>query len=241
MADANNKRRRDPQFTTPIGTFQYPSLDAPSYGTDKFPKPEGVYRANLILPANDAAVKKFIADLKPHHDEAMAAAQDAFAQLPVASRRKLGSVSTHPLYEVEYDKETEQPTGNIVFRFKLTASGVYKKGPKAGEKWSARPALFDARGNKMNNPPAIWGGTKGRVSFSAGPMFVSATGLGGLSYRLIGAQIIDLVTKGDRSAESLGFGAVDGGYEVDPDDMGSASTGTTRSLEDDLGDEVPAF
>lgn len=230
---ADNKKKRDPQFTTPIGVFQYPRLNEPDYGTDKYPAPEGQYKVNLILTKNDPQVQSFLANLKPYHDAAVAEAHDLFKQLPVVTRKKLEKLSIHPLFDDVYDKETEEPTGEIVMKFKLKASGVYKSGQNQGKKWNAFPLLFDSFGRRIAaDSCSIWGGTKGRVSFSAGAMFVAGIGLGGLSTRLIGAQIVELVSKGERSAESLGFGAVEGGFVAD--NTQPTSGDTAKELDDSI-------
>lgn len=233
---ADNKRKRDPQFTSPIGTFRFPKLTEPDYGTEKYPAPDGFYAVQLVLKQNDPDTKKFLDALRPHYNEAIAAGEDAFKQLPVANRKKLGQLTQGALYDDVYDKDTEQPTGEIVFKFKLKAGGTYKKGPKAGQRWSARPIVVDAQGQRVPADVAIWGGTKGRVSFTVSPYFVASDGKAGLSTRLLGAQIVELVTAGERSAESLGFGVVDGGYAAAP---AVAHDDVADSDDTGLDDEIP--
>jgi hypothetical protein len=77
---------------------------------------------------------------------AVAEAEEQFKQLKIDSRKKLGKVSVNPLYETLYDKETEEPTGEVKFTFKRRASGTFKKGPKTGQKWSHKLAVFDSKG-----------------------------------------------------------------------------------------------
>lgn len=232
------KKRKFIQATSPIGTFKYPKLNAPDFGNEKYKKPDGVYGTKLVLRADSPEAKAFIAQLTPHYEEAMKEADEAFSKLKIETRKKLKSVQPNPLFTEIYDKETEQPTGDIEFNFSMPASGTYKKGPKEGQKWTAKPHLFDAKGQKITNPPAIWGGTTGRVSFEMRPYFVPGTGAAGLSLRLIGAQIINLVSGGERSASSMGFGAVDG-YEHSDDTSEGASQGlgdTTSNDDDNAGD-----
>lgn len=234
-----DKKKRDPQFTSPIGTFKFPALDTPSYGSKDYPKPDGEYKVKLLMAQSDPATKAFIASLSGAYADAQADGEQQFAALPVATRKQLGKLKMHPMFALVYDKETEEPTGDIEFNFKLKASGIYKNGPKKGHEWHARPVLFDAKGKRLDNPPPIWGGTRGRISFSAGSFFVAGTGTAGLSLRLLGAQIIDLVSKGERTAESLGFGAVEGGF--DADDLPKATNdndakGETNAT--DIDDEI---
>src|SRR5690606_17374564 len=150
-------------------------------------------------------------------------AKKAFDALPVGTRKKLKRITENPLYLTIYDKETEQETGEIAFKFAMRASGTYKQGPKEGQKWHRSPLIYDAKGHRIAKPPAIWGGTVGKVAFEVSPYFIPGTGAAGLSLKLIGVQILDLVSAGERSAESLGFTAEDG-YEYTPEDAVSTPT-----------------
>lgn len=220
-------RKKGPQFVSFIGTFKYPHLSEPSYGTDEYPKPDGEYDVRLIGKPEDPAVKAMIAKLKPLHEEAVERGKKAFKELDVATRKKLekkngkSGIEVKDLYSEVYDKETEEPTGEIEFRFGMKASGVRKKGPKAGKPWKRKPAIFDWTGTKpMQNVPDIWGGTTGRVSFEVGTdadgnpgYFVKGTGLVGLKLGLNAVRIKELVTGGERDADAYGFGAEeDEGY-----------------------------
>src|SRR5262249_1611547 len=128
----------------------------------------------------------------------------------VAQRKKLGKPQANALYTVVYDKETEEETDEVFFKFSMKASGLYRKGPKEGQRWNRKPVIYDARGQRIVNVPAIWGGTVGKVAFEASPYFVPAPAACGLKLSLVGVQILELVTAGERSAESLGFKAEEG-------------------------------
>lgn len=205
------KRPQDPKFASPIGTFKYPALTEPSYGSKDYPKPEGEYQVRLVLKQDAKTTKEFLTALIGPYAAAEADARDQHAKMPVAARKKI-EVKMNPLFDLVYDKDTEQPTGDIEFRFKLTASGIYQGDYKKGQAWTARPILFDAKGYKMDPAPNIWGGTEGRIGFTARGYFINGTGVAGLKLRLTGAQIIKLVEKGGYTADALGFGAVDDGY-----------------------------
>lgn len=237
MASSDTKRKKAPEFTSPIGTFRYPKITEPDYGNDKFPKPDGEYSVQLILSKDDPATKAFLALIQPVFDAAVAEGQEAFDQLPIATRKKLKSPTINSFCEDLYDKETEEPTGDIVIKTKLKASGVYKSGPNAGKAWSARPVVYDARGNRLSPVPAIWGGTRGRIAFSASPYFIPGTGMAGLGLRLIGAKIISLVSAGERTADSLGFGGAEDGYVADLTNTSDA----TQHVADALGDDNIPF
>lgn len=212
MAD---KKQKNPEFTSPRGVFVYPKLNEPDYGNEQFPKPDGEYSVNLRLTREEA--EQFInAKLKTHLDAAYAEAEEAFAKLPVGTRKKLGKVTQNELFKIEYDKETEEETGFVTFKFAMKASGK----TKAGKEWSRKPVIFDAKGKKMVKAPDIWGGTEGKVSFEARPYFIPGTGAAGLKLALNAVQVIDLKSGGGRDAEGYGFGAEDG-YEYDESDAGA--------------------
>lgn len=216
MAD---KKPKNPEFTTPRGTFVFPKLTEPDYGNEKFPKPDGEYSVNLRLSVADA--EEFVeSKLRPHLNAALAAAREEFDKLPVGTRKKLKDITENDLYRVEYDKETEEETGYVLFKFAMKASGK----TKAGKEWSRKPAIFDAKGKKMTKVPSIWGGTEGKVSFEARPYFIPGTGAAGLKLALNAVQIINLVSGGGRDAEGYGFGEEDG-YEYDESDAADDDSG----------------
>ena len=226
-------RLKAPTFTSFKGTFKFPSIDKPDYGSKDHPDPAGSYRVKLVGKLSDPDVQKMLEKLKPYYDQAKPNAEAAFKALKPESRKKLGAVKMNPLYTELLDKETEEPTGEIEFSFKMKASGEYKKGPKAGEKWTRKPDVFDAKANKMSRVPPIWGGTVGRVSFEIGVnyetgepgYFISGTGAGGLKLALVGVQILELVQGGERDASAHGFGSEDG-YEADQGGFADESAGS---------------
>lgn len=242
MAEA---RKKLVKLTSPRITFKFPSLTEPDFGNKDYPKPEGVYKVGGVMDASAPTTLAFIKLLQPHHDAAVEEGKALYAALKAETRKKLdkqGGFKSNDLYSELLDKETEEPTGEIQFNFAMSASGEYKKGPKAGEVWHRKPALFDAKGTPMvGKLPSIWGGTIGKVSFELSPYFISGTGIAGLKLSLVGAQIIDLVSGGQKTAKDLGFGAEEGGYEAgtgsaeeDEEDEKPAKTG---KADDDFGDD----
>ncbi|QBE66857.1 ssDNA-binding protein [Pseudoduganella lutea] len=203
-----NKKPQNFKATTPKGTFKYPALTKPDYGNEQFPKPNGEYKVQLILSQADA--EPMIAKLQPHFDAAVAEGESKFKELKVEQRKKLKELKVNDLYTPEYDKDTEEETGNVIFKFTMAASGENQK----KEKWTRKPALFDAKGKPMLKAPDIWGGTEGKVSFEAAPYFIPGTGAAGLKLRLNAVQIIDLVSGGQRDAGAYGFGEEEG-FEAD--------------------------
>lgn len=212
---AKNDKPQYIKVTSPIGTYKYPKLSEPDYGTKEFPCPQGRYSVKLVLKANDKETKAFLKKLEPHYQEALAKAKEQFKTLKAETRKKLKNITVNPLFTELLDEETEEPTGEIEINVKMNASGEYKKGPKAGQKWNRKPIIFDSKGNRMAKPPSIWGGTRGRVGLELSPYFIPATGAAGLSFKLEAVKIIELVSEGERSADSMGLGGDEGGYEYE--------------------------
>eukprot|EP01037_Dinobryon_pediforme_P022146 gene22146-23205_t len=248
MAEAKRKRING---TTPRVIFRFPKLNDPDYGNGKFPKPDGEYSIQAIMKAADPVTKAFIAKLQPLYDEAVANGEAEFKKLKVETRKKLKSAQINPLFGTLYDTETEEPTGEIYFKFAMKASGIAKKEKekaaeegRAPKKWFKKPALFDAKGLPIPKDalPDIWGGTLGKVSYSVeeGGYFIPGTGAVGLKLSLEGAQIIELSSGGARTAASHGFGEEDGGFTTRvkaTSDVGLAK-GFRSGLEDVVAEQI---
>jgi hypothetical protein len=228
-----NKRPKAPSFTTPKGTFRFPKLSEVDFGAKEFPKAEGEYSVQLVLRADDPDTQALIEKLKPLHEAALQRGDTAFKALKAETRKKLGQLKVNDLYTELLDQDTEEPTGELVFKFAARASGEYKNGSKAGQFWDTRPTVFDVKTNVLiqgfrfrdraddekmadvhvKSSPGIWGGSTGKVSFEVGidkdgepGYFIPGTGAAGLKLALNAVQVIDLVSAGQRSAEDYGFG-----------------------------------
>jgi hypothetical protein len=199
------QKRELVKAVSPKATFRYPKLSEPDFGNEQYPKPNGEYSVQLLLSAEEA--KPLIDKLQPVHDKAVSEGQIAFDNLGVAQRKKMKELTVNALFTEEFDKETEEPTGNVIFKIKMTASG---KNKKTGKPWSRKPTLFDAKGQVMKTAPQIWGGSIGKVSFEAAPYFITGTGTAGVSFYLNAVQIIELRSGGGGDAASHGFGEEEG-------------------------------
>ena len=234
-----DKRKAKAEFTTPRGVFVYPSLQKPDYGTKEYPKPDGEYKVTLKLPT-PVAEKWVDEKLGALVQEARENAEAEFAKLPVATRKKLKELTFNDIGTIEYDKETEEPTGYTLIKFAMKAGGVRKDDNSL---WSQKPAVFDSKGKRLEKVPEIWGGSEGKVSVEANHYFIPGTGAAGVSLRLKAVQLLKLVQGDSRDASGYGFGVEDDGFDASeyqaPEDEGSPFEDGGDTAEE-LGD-VPDF
>ncbi|MGW8177211.1 MAG: hypothetical protein ACWGQW_00220 [bacterium] len=228
------------EVTTPIGTLRWPKLHEPDYGSSDYPNPLGAFSTKLVLKKDDPETQAFLAAIKPAFEEAVAQGKEKFNALSISVRKKLGAPKIRDVYIDLYDEETEQPTGEIEISAKMRYGIEVKKGPKAGTIFHRWPHIVDAHGNQMDPVPPIGSGSEGRIRVELAPYWVAAEGVIGLSLRLVGVQITQLVMQGKRTASSMGFDEVADGYVYNPDDVpeddGGPLKGFTDSLEEFAGD-----
>jgi hypothetical protein len=204
------ERKKYPTINTPNGTFKWPKLTSVDYGTKEFPNKDGSYNLKLVMTHEEAA--PLIEAIQPYYDEALEMAKREFSDLKIETRKKLEKkngktgLQVNPLYTEIYDKETEEPTGEVEFGFKMKASGVRRD----GSRWTRVPGIFDAKGQTFPKGIDIWGGTVGKIAFKPNPYWIPGTGLTGCGLGLEAVQVLELVSAGNRSADSFGFGAEEG-------------------------------
>jgi hypothetical protein len=207
------------RLTTPRVRLVWPKLTNPDYGTKDYPKPDGEFSTRAVARLDDPAIQEFLEKLRPFYEQALAWAKEEFMKLKPETRKKLRAVTPNPLYTELLDPVTEQPTGEIEFRFARKASWVSQRGPTAGQRIRSRVALFDARGQVIQKAPEIWSGTIARVSFTATPYFIPGTGAAGLKLGLDAVQILVLRRGGERSAADYGFVPEEDGYAYSEEDV----------------------
>lgn len=203
------------KMNAPLAAFKWPKLTEPDYGTKDYPKPEGEYSVKLIFEETDPAFVKFRDTMQPYMDAVEATAEAEFAKLKKPQRDKLGSPNRNDLFVPIYD-DNDEPTGQVEMKLSMKASGVVKKGPREGRKWTRKPALFDALGRPIKGKIEIWGGTEGIIAFSfrEDGYFIPATGAYGIKLQLEAVQVVTLRQGGERAAGDYGFGAQEGGFDA---------------------------
>ena len=237
--NTEDKKKRV-RHTSPKGESLFSHIIDIDYGTKDYPDKEGSYNITLRLNAADA--EKLKASIADELEEAVENMEACFAELKPASRKQLGQPTFIEPGTEEYERDTEEPTGNYLFRFKTRAH--YED--RQGRKRDRHVPVFDAFQSpvKLKEEPGF--GSVVRVAFTAVPYFVDATGRGGLSLYLDAVQIIKLNRMGERSASDYGFAAEEDGFSADTiadeDVVEESSTASVSGSEDGgvvNADDVP--
>lgn len=148
----------------------------------------GIYSVNLIIPEAEAA------EICEYLDGVVTQRYDE----EVKAKPKLkNGLSTKAPYEPEYDQNGD-PTGNIEFKFKLKA----KVQARDGSTYSQKPVVVDAKRKPMDTDIAVGNGSVVKVAYEPIPYMMASTKQVGVSLRMKGVQVIDLVEYGN-SANSM--------------------------------------
>jgi hypothetical protein len=236
-----NNRPQPVKGRTPKGTFKWPKITEPDYGTKDYPKPDGEYSVKVVFSAADPEHQRFRARMEKAAEIGYATGRAEFAKLKPAMQKKLKDVTEQPVFEDIVDEDGNE-TGEFEMKVKVKASGERKKGPKAGTRWTRKVPIFDAKGQQIKKSIDVWGGTTGKVSFTYMPegYFIPATGLCGIALKLEAVQIIDLVQGGARSASEYGFEEEEG-FSAEAEDAPKGPSADDLGGDDYGTDEDPGF
>ena len=236
---SNDKKKKRPAHLTPKGEALFCHIVEPDYGTKDYPDEEGSF--TLTVRLDEKAAASLLAQLADEIEEAREQTKEGFAGLSVATRKKLGKPEFTLPGVTEYDRETEEPTGHTLFRFKTKA--FYTN--RSGEKRARHVPVFDSMAQPVTLAEEPGYGSLVRVSFTAVPYFVEGQGKGGLTLYLNAVQVLRLNAAVQRSAADYGFAAdedEEGGFMAE--DVDTSPKNVNRQHEeashDDGGcDEVP--
>lgn len=181
-------------LTSPKGTLVYPWLTGKA--DTKF-KAEGEWKTGLRVAQTDKGAIALIEKIDAGIAQAVA---EARKQHPDKAK-KIKACEDKP-YRNEVDDD-DNPTGYVIFNFKMKASG---KNRKTGEEFKQKPALFNAAGEPMDPASKIGAGSLAKISFEIVEFFTSTKIGAGVSLRMSGVQIITLIEWGGGNAEYHGFG-----------------------------------
>ncbi len=214
-----SKKKTGVQRTTPRGIGVYPKLNSPDTKFD----PAGKYTSKLKLLASDPEVQAFKEFGEKLRDDFLAKTVESLKaekKAALAMELKAGE-----FLKVDRDPETGDETGYFLLNASMRASGTRED----GSKWTQQPAIYDAKGKELRNPPIISGGTEMKLSVVLDPFVNNTTKEVQVSVRLLGAQILKLVSGGQRDFSSLGFQAEDGDEIEDRPAFGDETAGGDAS------------
>ena len=224
---AKDSERLKLNIITPRGVAIYPKLNEPD---TKF-VPEGVYETRLRIDpaATDGVLGKDAITWADLLDAIDAQQAEFFAakKKELAGGDGKAKVKAKSITSIEFGREADvdddgNETGNVVIRAKMKASGVSKKD---GKPWTRSPIIFDAKGKKLAEPPAIWGGSILKLAVEAAPYYNAKDNVVGTTLYLNAVQVLELVSGQGRTAEAYGFSAEDG-YTTDDPEFGDTSGGS---------------
>ena len=222
---ADKKRPKYETFISPKGTFKFPKL---TEADTKF-KAEGQYSVTLMCDPSGADVQALVDII----DEQAAKTLDRAKDNEKSAAKKKKWMSKFLPYAEGEDQDGE-PNGTIEFKFNMTASG---KSKATGKPWKRKPGVFDASGKPLPAGIDIWGGTVGYVAFQIVPYSQSIQTGASVKLALEAAQILDLVSRGSKSAEGHGFDTDLEGYAAPDADESDDEDATDDDDDDDDGDE----
>lgn len=151
--------------------------------------PEGQYTIKVVMPVTEAA--ELCEQLDSYATQKLAEV--------VKEQPKLKAVlSTTPAYTTEYDEDGND-TGNVTFNCKLKAVQVLRDGTKRVQK----PFVCDSKVKPINPDTLIGNGSKVIVKVQPNPYMMPATKTVGVSLKMLGVQVIDLVEYGMPTTTNL--------------------------------------
>jgi hypothetical protein len=144
--------------------------------------PNGIYSVSVLIPEAEAAeICEYLDGL----------VQERFDEEIKAKPKLKNGLSTKAAYDNEYDQNGD-PTGNIEFKLKLKA----KVQTRNGDVYEQRPVVVDAKRKPLGSDTAIGNGSVIKVAYEPIPYMMASTKTVGVSLRMKGVQVIDLVEYG---------------------------------------------
>ena len=223
------KRNKPVTLTSPIGVVRYAWVDKPQKKYKK--EDEFEYSVTMVLdPETGSEFSKRLEGLaKTARDRFV---KEAAAETDPKKKKKMVGRDKYELtYGLSKDEDDQgEETGAFVLKAKRDS--VWKT--KEGAVNAVTIPVFDAKlapakGLKLGK------GSKVRISFRVNEYVMDETKKVGVSLRLAGVQVLELVEYGGDSAANLGFSAEDG-FEAGPEaDTESAPFSAAADGEGDTG------
>lgn len=183
------------KLTTPFGRAGFCALIRPSV---KF-NPDGDYNAKVVLP-DGPETDALIATLDALYEKAY---KDNLAEARIEKPKLVDIKRADKPFRRPIDEDTGEALPGWVLNSRLTAIYRDKQGRITSE---SKPVTVDSQNNPVTHD--VGAGSTIRVQFLASGFYVPALG-SGLSLKLVGVQVKDLVPLGSAKAE---FDALPDGF-----------------------------
>lgn len=225
-------KQKFPRFKTPKGRAVWPSLHKP----DTRFNPDGTYKTNLILSADDAAalIEQIEAEVEKVYSETVKELKAKGGKSLAKAKKLQKNFPFEPVYD-----EDGNETGDVEFKFKLDAKKTSKR---TGKTYTFKPKIFDAKLNPMSGVP-IYSGSVLKINGEMRPYYVAGSDLCGVTLQIAQVQVVELVSQ---SSAAPDFEEEDG-YEFSEDDVRESESedGDDEEppfdTEDDMDDDNPNF
>lgn len=169
-----------------IKTIEGKAMWAKVFEPDTKFNPDGDYSINLLMSEEQAAeMGEYLEGLT----------QEKFNEEVKRNPKLKNTLSIRPPYEPAYDRDGNE-TGDVEFKFKLKA----KVQTRDGQTYEQKPVVVDAKRVPMNGEVLVGNGSVVKVAFEPIPYVIAATKMCGVSLRLKGVQVLDLVEYGNSGA-----------------------------------------
>jgi len=212
-------------LTTPKGIAEpYCSIQKPDYGNPEkgFGNPRGEWKVNLTVPSKDA--QPLIDKIVATHEANYKALVAEFRKNPPTPQR--GKKVLEP-YEGDLPF-FENEDGTVTFKIKGYASYI----DKTSQESKPLPLkVVDAKGKRIDNVPAISGGSELKVKFSLFPY--GWTNVAGASVKLQIDSVMLITLKEYAGDDNWGDEAEEGGYSADDSDQWQESRSDSRGHADE--------
>lgn len=197
------------------GVAVWPHLTKP----DTKWKEEGEYHTKLRIDADTA--EPLLARLEAMQEQELKVAQKK-------AKGKKAKPADLPI-QPEYDDEGEE-TGSYILKAGMKASGTSRK---TGQKWQRKLPLFDGKGKPAPSSVAIYSGSVLHLAVEP-KAWTNPKAEVGVKLYLEAAQIINLVNGSGSSANTFGFGEVEGADEIHvPDEPANDNDEIANDNDDD--------
>lgn len=180
-------------ITSPKGKAKWCKIVEP----ERTYNPKGTYSVDLVCDPNNEAVKVFVSQLEALRDKAFEETCETLGSV------KAKGVLAKEVFQEETDRDGE-PTGNIVFKFKMSNVDDRKPGQNKIE-------VVDAKRQPIRRVPLVGNDSEIRCVAFANPYYMASNKAVGISLLWSKMQLIELKSfgSGDDFEDEEGFTATD--------------------------------